>query len=288
MTKSATSSTAAAAAPMIDLAQALGVTLDAARLANPFTASFDGRSFAILPDGQRLHEIPDDTRLAPYAKGSVIVDDRDSLIRYVNRFSSPGTILLADYDALGIHARLDYHPDNQANDKLRGSQGACRHTATLKLRPSEEFARWSDFEGKLHPQDEFARFLEENATDVGHPEAATMVELSRDFEATVGQVYKSSTRLDNGDRKMIFESETKALDGVVIPQQFTLHIPLYQGEEPDALTALFRWRAAGDGSVRLGFQWKRVEYQRQAHFASIAHAVAEATGCPVMLGRATN
>ena len=112
-----------------------------------------------------------------------------------------------------------------------------------------------------------------------------MVESSRDFVATVGQSYKSSTRLDNGDRKLLFETETKVQNGVVIPEKFTLSIPIYNGEEPELLTCLFRWRAQGGGGVGLGFQWHRVEYQRRAHFAQIATTASEDTGLPVYMGR---
>ncbi|WP_262983356.1 amine dehydrogenase large subunit [Paracoccus mutanolyticus] len=59
------------------------------------------------------------------------------------------------------------------------------------MRPSEEFSRWDEMEGKIHPQAEFARFLEENSVDIGFPEAGTMIEISRDL-STVGQVFGSA------------------------------------------------------------------------------------------------
>jgi len=111
-----------------------------------------------------------------------------------------------------------------------------------------------------------------------------MIEISRDFEATVGQTYKSSLRLDNGDRKLRFENESRVTNDVVIPQTFNLSIPIYNGEAPDILTAKFRWRAT-NGAVLLGFEWHRVEYQRRAHFVQIATAAAEETGLPVFIGR---
>lgn len=262
---------------------ALDTAIAAARQANPVITGADGRMHAFVPRNFDLKELPDAARLHPWPQQRVTVDDRASLVSYANRYSDERSILIADYDKGTISARLDWHRHNQDQDD--GRTGPNAHSATLKLRPSEEFMRWNEFAGKLHPQDEFARFLEENAADVNDPEAATMIEISRDFEASVGQTYKSSVRLDNGDRRMVFETDTKAQNGIVVPQRFTLSVPLYQGEHPDILTALFRWRAAGDGSVRLGFEWHRVEYMRQAHFAAIAAAVAEETGLPVFIGR---
>jgi len=262
---------------------ALDTAIAAARQANPMIFGPEGRSFAFVPRTFDLKELPDATRLPPWPQQRVTVDDRDSLVSYANRYSDDRSILLADYDRGLISARLDWHRNNTDPDYVRTGPNA--HSVTLKLRPSEEFIRWDAFEGKLHAQDEFARFLEENSADVNDPDAATMIEISRDFEASVGQTYKSSVRLDNGDRRMVFESDTKAMNGIVVPQRFTISIPLYQGEHPDTLTAMFRWRASGDGSVRLGFEWHRVEYMRQAHFAAIANAAAEETGLPVFIGR---
>lgn len=283
-----TSKTRADEAQRHDIAHplaALDAAIEAARLANPVVTGTDGRQHAFLPEGYALKELPDDTRLPPYATGHVVVDDRASLVNYANRFQTKQSIIIADFDAGRIGASLDWHPDNQHDQK--GKSGANRHHVTLALRFSEEFTRWNGFANKLHEQEVFARFLEENASDVGHPEAAAMIELSRDFEATVGQVYKSAVRLDNGDRRMVFETETKAQNSVVIPQRFTLSIPIYNGEEPDELTCLFRWRAAGGGQVQLGFDWHRVEHQRRAHFTQIAYAAAEETGLPVFMGRHT-
>ncbi|WP_288997984.1 DUF2303 family protein [uncultured Gemmobacter sp.] len=276
--------TASAPLPVISAGEELEAAIRAARLADPVIDGPDGRRYVFVPRDFNLSQLPDDTRLPAIPAQRVIVDDRASLVTYANRFRDDRSIIVADFDALEIAAHLDWHPHNAMPDSF-GQSGALKHSVTLKLRASEEFQRWDAMEGKVHPQEEFARFLEENSSDVGYPEAATMVEISRDFEATVGQSYKSSVRLDNGDRKLRFESETKVMNDVIIPERFTLNIPIYNGEEPDTLTALFRWRAVGGGAVALGFQWHRVEYQRRAHFAQIASTAAEETGLPWIMGR---
>lgn len=266
-----------------DPRSALDAAIEGARIASPVIAGDDGRQHVLLPERMQLHDISDPNRLPSRVKQLVTVDDRASLCAYANRYSTDRSIIIADFDALTISARIDWHAHNQDDSVPEAGHNA--HAVTLKLRPSEEFARWDAVEGKLLPQEEFARFLEENSVDIGFPEAATMIEISRDFEATVGQVYKSSVRLDNGDRKLVFETDTKVQNGVIIPEKFTLSIPIYNGEEPEELTCLFRWRAQGGGAVGLGFQWLRVEYQRRAHFAQIAYTACEETGLPVYMGR---
>lgn len=265
---------------------ALDTAIAAARIASPVITGPGGTLHAFVPEKFRLVELENDRYLSPWPKQRITVDDRASLSAYANRFKGQRSILIADYDKGVISARLDWHADNLAD--VPGATGADEHSVTLKLRFSEEFERWNGRAGKLVEQEEFARFLEENSVDVGMPEAATMIEIARDFEATVGQTYKSSNRLDNGDRKLVFETESKVRNDVIIPTVFTLSIPIYHGEEPDTLTCLFRWRAAGGAGVLLGFEWKRLEYQRRAHFAQIATAAAEETGLPLFFGRQGN
>lgn len=258
-------------------AAALGMTM-------PITGP-EGRQFLIKPDGFAIQELPNASRLGPFAKALVEVDERASLRDYANRFATPHSVILADIDKGTISVKLDYHG---ASDRAKGiapQPDAGLHSATLVLRPSEEFKRWDAMEGELWPQAEFARFLEENAVDITDPEPATFIEIARDMEATSGQKYVSSVRLDNGDRRVTFESETRARSDLNIPQKFWITIPLWHGEGTVGITALFRWRAAGADGIQLGFQWHRVEYVRRAQFNQMAFAVAEETGLPVYFGR---
>lgn len=272
-----------------DLAQvapraALDVAIEAAFRATPLIEGKDGALHVIVPKTFDLKALANPYAVPPHVIQSVTVDDRASLSAYANRFSDERSIIIADYDASTISAKLDWHPDNSLSGD-HGKASSNSHSVTLRLRFSEEFTRWNTIAGKLHAQEDFARFLEENASDVAFPEASQMIEISRDFEATVGQFYKSSVRLDNGDRRLRFESESKAMNEVVIPQRFTLSIPIFNGEAPDTLTALFRWRAQPGGGIMLGFEWHRLEYQRRAHFQQIAATAAEETGLPFYIGR---
>lgn len=270
---------------VVDPGETLETVLKAARLADPRHTGPDGRQYLALPADFKLHEIADERRRHPWPIQRMTVDDRNSLTSYANRFSDSRSVIIADYDALTISARLDWHHHNQDGDQ-RGESGTEAHSVTLKLRPSEEFTRWDTFvKAKFVDQETFARFLEENSTDVLRPDPATLIEIARDFEATVGQTYKTSTRLDNGDRRIVFESETRATNDVVIPQKITLRIPFYNGEEPSDIEAHFRWRGTGGGSVVFALEWHRVEYHRRAHFNAIAFTAAEETGLPVFLGR---
>ena len=260
--------------------QALNAAIDAARIANPVIGQPDGSNFAFVPEGFHLKDISDPNRLPDHISQTVTVDDRDSLTNYANRYKDKRSILLADYDAGKIIAQLDWH---KTNDEGLARQHAA-HSATLQLLDSEEYARWNAMEGEMHSQQDFALFIEENVADILQPDHTTMLEICRDLEATQNVNFKSGVRLDNGDRSFTYEDETKVKGDMIVPTEFSLEIPLYNGEEPTEIHAKFRFRPTPSGLL-LGFRWHRVEYKRQASFREMATLTAENTCCPVFFGR---
>lgn len=259
------------------------VAFEAAQLIKPTISGGDGREHVLLPQGMKLDDISDPYRLAPFAHAAIGLDEKQSLIDYLKRFALAGTVLVADFDSLKITASIDYHNASETM-KTPGAVGSCKHQAVFALRPSEEFTRWDKFEGDLHPQDEFAAFMEENAVDVMSPAATVMMEIARDLEAVQDVKFQSSTRLESGDRSFTYTNETQTKGNVRVPTEFVLNIPLYQGESPVELRAALRFRVLSGGLV-LGFEWRRVQYQRLAYFRQIATEIVSETGVPVFYGR---
>lgn len=272
--------------PRDEARDALMAALDAARLADPLVTLPDGREHLLIPEGFKVQDVSDPYRHAVRpAAATVTVDDRASLVAYAKRHLSTYTsAIFADYDQGTITARMDWHPHNGTTEWPQA--GVDRHRVTLKMRDSLEWQRWNGMQGKLVPQADFARFLEENAADICHPDSATFIEIARDLEAASGLNFKSSTRLQNGDREFHFAEESRITSRTVVPDEMHLSIPLYYGEEPEVLVTKFRWKAAADG-LSLGFVWHRTQYIRQARFNLIAATVAEDTGLPCYTGRIT-
>lgn len=268
--------------PVQAFSDALAALVKAQTLYDPILDSADGRQFALIPTDYEVQDITDPHRLPPRPKAAVTVDDRASLVSYTKLHLTMQSVIFADYDKGTITTRLDWHPHNQ--DEAAGQAGANLHSCELKLLPSEEFARWNGMQGKMHAQADFALFLEENASDIWQPEPAIMLELARDLEGVTGQTFKSRTRLTDGSHGFRFETENKIVSEVQAPDEFKLSIPMYHGEDPEVLTAKFRWRPTAEGLL-LGFVWHRVEYMRRARFTQIAAATAEATGLPWIAGR---
>lgn len=253
--------------------------LAAAGMAKPMIETPDGRRLIVRPREFDVQDVSDPHRLPPRIKQKITFIDRSSLTTYAKRFQDHRSILLANYEAGTIAAHLDWHASSDHDLEPQ----ACDHVATLKIDDSEEFTRWNKMEGKLHSQEEFAYFVEENVSDVIDPEASDLVEICRELEATQGTAFKSGTRLENGDRTFIYETETRVKSEVSVPTEITLRIPLYHGEEPSEVRAKFRFRPSTNG-LMLGFQWHRVEYARQATFRQMAHQVSEDTGLMPLFG----
>jgi uncharacterized protein YfdQ (DUF2303 family) len=270
--------------------ETLEAVLKGVRLADPLLEFDDGRAFAFVPKLFELKDITDPHRLPPSIHQRITVDDAQSLIDYANRFSDSRSVIIADLDGLVIGVALDWHSSNCAGTVLEGYETLApqpaKHLAALKLRTSEEFARWAGMESKLHDQMTFAEFLDENSSDIVDPDPAVMIEIARDLEATQGVKFKAGTRLQTGERSFSYETETHVKGDLKVPQRFWLAIPLFHGEEPTEIEASFRFRPNPDG-LKLGFVWRRVEFVRQAKFREIAHRVAEMTGLPVFHGRAS-
>lgn len=265
-----------------DPMRAIDAAMYSAMLSEPIIDHPDGRRHVFVPQGFALQDVTSGDRLPGHIAQAVEFDDRQSLTGYANRFSDSRSLLMADYDAGTISARLDWHNPNGVEKSLQAQKNT--HAAVLRLRDSEEFARWNEMEGELHPQDEFAFFIEENVADVVSPDHSVLLEICRDLEATQGVSFKSGVRLENGDRTFRYETETRVKSEIAVPTEIRLLIPLYFGEDPVEVTAKFRFRPAPDG-LRLGFRWHRVEYTRQAIFRQMAFTASEETGLPVFIGR---
>lgn len=256
--------------------------MNAARLTDPVRDGFRGSKVFLVPERTKLEQLTDPDALPPVIAQAVTLDTADSAAAYINRFSDPSSVLVADYEKGEVTAHLDWHHHNDAERPLAPRHN--RHRAVFRLLPSEEWTRWDTIEGTMLEQAEFGRFLEENAVDISAPDPATMIEIARDLEATQGVKFSAKTRLENGDRGFTYETETHTRGEMAIPTRFTLTIPLYHGEEPVEIECLFRYRITPAGLL-LGFNWRRAEYMRRAHFEQIATRLSEETGLPMFAGR---
>ena len=245
----------------------------------------DGREVIVAPAGYDVHSLdrqPDTKPVDSRIISSVAFSDRDSLVHYVNTYKQDSSILFAHGPKLVNGAPrtptarvvLDYH---QNTDEAPQNPEACDHVATWRMEHSEEFELWYAISGKMMPQAEFVHFLEENVSDIVSPDPASVLELCTDFDASQAGEFTSSVRLQNGDRRLVYKTETVPKAGIEIPRQITLALPIFYGEAIHDLKANFRYRIQG-GALLLGIEFHRARPVIDAAFRESVTRVAEEAG----------
>lgn len=159
----------------------------------------------------------------------------EALCDYLQRFGNSSTTVFLDYDHHSIEAVIDYHEGGK-------SPQFCSHKAQYKARMTEEWRAWAGRCGSLYGQAEFIRFLEEHAGDVVDPDSAGLMELCMRFEAIQTVDFKSSKRLSDGSRELIYSEQTQAKGSIKVPEELTLFIPVLEGQEPQEIRVFFRTR----------------------------------------------
>ena len=238
----------------------------------------DGREVAIVPKDFKTMVLGGREDLPkPFTriKARRTFHEAESFGRYVLRYKTSDSLMLADIDKGKIAGVIDYHGAD--------SPQCGDHVAVLDLQPSEEWAAWDELEGELIEQGDFMMFLEQHAQDIIKPDQASMIELVRGFSVSSSVNFTSAKRLDNGDRKFVYQDETNVKGEIVVPDKIVLEIPLYRGEEAVHLHAYFRYRIRPSG-LFLGIAWHRAYEVRDAAFKQAVTSAAEASGLQPFYG----
>ncbi|NEB57617.1 DUF2303 family protein [Streptomyces griseus] len=199
---------------------------------------------------------PQHTGIPARKSGSTLVRDVDSFLAYFDKHGDDNSEVYADVESRTITAVLDAHT---ADDARWGG-----HRLELSLRATSAWRAWMGADNELMSQGAFAEFIEDNLVDLVEPTAATMLELAESFEVTTSAEFQSSQRLDSGARKFSYVEEQTGKAGhkgeITIPATLTLALRPFEGTEPYAVTARFRYRLDRQkGELRLGFKIERPE-----------------------------
>jgi uncharacterized protein YfdQ (DUF2303 family) len=228
-----------------------------------------------LMDEQYPHGLPPDRIVA-----SSLMQDAKSFCSYVNSFKDHRTRIFADAQRSSFLAVLDYHPADA------GAPQFLSHRCALNLKPSEEWSIWQGKHDKLIPQAEFAEFLEDNRADILKPDAATMLEIAKDLQAHSEVNFASKINSHNGATTLSYDEQIKAsvsTGQVTIPETFTIHIPIFFGENPIDVHARLRFRIS---SGKLSFQYKlhRPAEVLLRAFEEVRKGIAAAADLEILLG----
>lgn len=218
------------------------------------------RHVYVVPDDFALKIVDpnEDYRDTPRRlKGSVRLDDLDSLTAYVGQYYEPdATTVWVDIDSRQVVAVLD--------DAPRGTPAWREHRAVLKLKHTAAWTRWiandaGSNAGRLLDQTSFARHIERCENEIQSPDAAELLEIVSTFESSSKTTFKQSTRLKSGiiNIESVRDETAKAssLNGqtVEIPDSFELLLSVFEGEAPVPMTARIRHKVT-DGELAMGYE----------------------------------
>ncbi|PZQ82712.1 MAG: hypothetical protein DI549_10935 [Ancylobacter novellus] len=205
--------------------------------------------------------------------GTAKVETLESFIDLTNRHKTASSTIFATtaWPNPKLTAVIDYHGTDHAPDFLK-------HRVEYGFPLTEEFKAWVGQNGKAMEQHDFAEFLEEHAAELASPldqertdyeplfkerfaNPNELIDLSRSLEVFVGAKVKQSTRLQSGERQILFETEHMNGKGepIDIPGIFMISLPPFVDGDVVRIPARIRYRVQG-GALMWFFQLYRWEF----------------------------
>ncbi len=226
---------------------------------DPVGVSTDEPQAHRVPAGSRLH-ITDPTafdkvRATPRRMvGTVQPHTLASLIDYAKEHHSDAATVWLEQDSGKTVAVLNDHAGGATATDDQGEVIAARdglpgwgdHRAIFTPAKTPEWIRWAQADGKWFDQEEFANFVEDGLGEIAVPNGGVLLDVVQTLTGHVNVTWENATRLSDGRLKVQYVEETSAKAGqkgdLEIPTEFTLVLPVFQGEEPVQLDAKLRWR----------------------------------------------
>ena len=231
--------------------------------------------------------------------------DLASLIAHARRFAGGSAVkaaLFADptRTAPKLSAVYDYHD--------AGAPDWMGHQARYAFPLSDAWQAWRAANGVNMGQADFASFIEDRVLDVLEPvdagEAALamvktlgaefaspsrLLDLSRNLSVSVGQSFKSASKLSSGETQIQFVEEHTTKDGagapVKMPGAVLLGIQVFREGPLYQVPARLRYRVAGP-VVAFRFDLFRTEVIFDHAFRESCDLAAKETGLPLFYGAA--
>lgn len=152
--------------------------------------------------------------------------------------------------------------------------------AELNLTKTPEWIHWESLSGQLVDQEVFADHVEVGMEEIIQPDAADLLEMAQSIHATNNVKFRSNKRLTDGRVQFEYSEDLEATAGsdgtLEIPQEFTLAIAPFIGEEPYELKARLRYRLK-EGGLTIGYKLIRPEAVLRDAYERIATTLAENT-----------
>jgi uncharacterized protein YfdQ (DUF2303 family) len=258
-------------------------------IADPSVIIEDHLLLAVLPPGATAKEI-DIEKYQKYPsrkRGTFVYDDAESFVAAV--------VLERTNNATHVFARQDpprFLAVFNGNGQDYDSPGWADHRADYRPPLSKQWKLWTgkDGDGNKMNQVGFAEFIENNMPDIVTPPGASLLDVVTKLQAKRNVEFASAIRLDNGQVQMTYKEEVSgAASGgqMVIPERFTLGLPVFLNGPKYALNARLRWRL-GSGNIAFWFDLERPEQLLEDAFKELRTTVDAGTGIKSLLGMPPN
>lgn len=213
------------------------------------------------------------------ARGTATLHDAHDFATYVNRLKGAATTIFAREDDGEITAIFNDHTDHD-------TAGWRDHTATLRLKDDPEWQAWLAANNKLFTQGAFAEFLQDRASSIIAPDAATILEIALTFKAHKKADFDGEVDLDHGTVQFSYKEEVrqKVTSGQMeLPTEITISLAPFLGMEPVQMIARLKWNVDSNG-LALGYRIHRPDLMRRQAFEQLRDEIAGATLLEVRLG----
>ena len=220
-----------------------------------------------------------------YLFANTVHFDVDELAKVGATEVGPSTGYAHGKGGLEVWADID---QRKVTGILDGHTGWRKHTCTLQLKLSREWAEWAAIDGKLLKQAEFAQFIEDHLSTIAEPDGAKLLDICQTLQANTSVQFKSQTILANGQRQLRYEETVEAKAGqkgdLTIPGELTLVLRPFQGSAGVPITARFRFQIR-DGVLTMGVKLAEPDTALEDAFNAIVRQVADGVPVPVLHGR---
>lgn len=142
-----------------------------------------------------------------------------------------------------------------------GEPGWGDFRVKIEFRPTPQWTKWRNFDGKMLTQVAFAEFLEDNIDDIVEPSGAAMLEIASYLEIVRNVNFKSGIALSSGVVQFVHEQDDAAkvkANTFEVPKEFSIGVAPVFGLKHYRVPARFRYRL-NDGKLTLGYKLQRIE-----------------------------
>lgn len=250
-------------------------------LSGPHTLD-DGGTYIVVPNGFKVVDLERYLESPARIVADVKCQTVESFIDYFDLFKSDSSMIFIDDHGPGVVGVIDYH--GPRGEKTTSDPSHCSHEVSFVPPQSKEWQKWTGRDGIHMDQLSFAQFIEANHSNIEKPDAATILEISKNLEAKQTTNFKSSHRQEDGSREFHYEtvvSGTTKKGKVKVPSSFELGVPVFLHGVNYKVIARLRFRIH-NGNLELWFDLDEPHRVMEAAFEHVLEKITTAISNPTI------